>query len=385
MESRDLTSELAADTTPATRGVRRAPALGRVPLLALAAVTLFAGLWGGLLLLGLDLPVADASAATLHGPLMVFGFLGTLVALERAVALGRGWAYAGPVATGVGALVALASPAGSLGPALIAFGGAVLLAGYVAIDRIQRSVHNAVMALGAVVLVTAAVAWLAGATIPDVTYAMAGFLVLTIVGERIELSRAVTPPRWASRALLAAIGALVVGIALSLSWPEVGVRLAGAALLAQALWLARFDVARRTVRMTGLTRYMAAALIAGYFWLAVAGIVWLVAGDATGLTYDAALHSVFIGFVISMVFAHAPVIFPGVLRIRVPYEPRYYAHLGLLHASLALRVFAGDLAGDAVLWKWGGVFNEVAIVLFIASTATAAIGAQRNSPGPRIS
>jgi hypothetical protein len=234
------------------------------------------------------------------------------------------------------------------------------------------------MALGAAALVTAAAAWLSGAVVSEITYLMAGFLVLTIVGERIELSRTVTPPRWARAALLLAVAVLVVGIALSLPHPDAGVRLAGAALLAQAAWLACFDVARRTVRMAGLTRFMATALIAGYFWLAVAGTIWLIAGEASGLTYDAALHTVFIGFVISMVFAHAPVIFPGVLRVSVPYKTRYYAHLGLLHASLALRVFAGDLAGEELLWQWGGALNEAAIVLFIVSTGAAAISARRS-------
>ena len=65
----------------------------RAPLMALALVALFAGLWGGLIRLGLSLPSAVTSAAELHGPLMALGFLGTLVSLERAVALDRPWAY----------------------------------------------------------------------------------------------------------------------------------------------------------------------------------------------------------------------------------------------------------------------------------------------------
>ena len=49
-------------------------------------------------------------------------------------------------------------------------------------------------------------------------------------------------------------------------------------------------------------------------------------------------------FVFAMVFGHAPIIFPAVLRVTVPYHPVFYAPLVLLQASLALRV-AGDAAG----------------------------------------
>src|SRR5579875_1572570 len=74
--------------------VARRRLLARAPLMALALVALFAGLWGGLLRLGLSVPSDLTSAAVVHGPLMTFGFLGTLISLERAVALGRPFVYA---------------------------------------------------------------------------------------------------------------------------------------------------------------------------------------------------------------------------------------------------------------------------------------------------
>ena len=45
-------------------------------------------------------------------------------------------------------------------------------------------------------------------------------------------------------------------------------------ITALVAWLATHDVARRTVRSRGLVRFMAASMLAGYFWLAVAGAVW---------------------------------------------------------------------------------------------------------------
>ena len=49
-----------------------------------------------------------------HGPLMVVGFLGTLIGLERAVALGRLWPYGIPMLSGVSALSALVGLPGQL-------------------------------------------------------------------------------------------------------------------------------------------------------------------------------------------------------------------------------------------------------------------------------
>ena len=57
---------------------------------------------------------------------------------------------------------------------------------------------------------------------------------------------------------------------------------------------------------------------------------------------------------------HAPM-----LRIAVPYRPRFYAYLILLHGSLLLRV-VGDLTLQPDLRRWGGLFNVVAVLLFLA-------------------
>jgi len=48
---------------------------------------LFCGVWAGLLRFGWSLPRGRANLVELHGPLIVFGFLGTVS--ERAVALRR--------------------------------------------------------------------------------------------------------------------------------------------------------------------------------------------------------------------------------------------------------------------------------------------------------
>jgi len=155
---------------------------------------------------------------------------------------------------------------------------------------------------------------------------------------------------------------------------EIGVRLAGVGLIVLALWGAKHDVARRTVKIAGITRFMAVCLLAGYVWLLVGGATWLAAGDLGGsvATYDAALHAVFLGFVMSMIFGHAPVIVPAVLGVRLPFRRWFYAHVLLLHAALLLRI-VGDASGNTVAWQIGGAGTEVAIVVFLAASATAVI------------
>src|SRR5690606_38684333 len=84
-------------------------AAGRLPMLAGAAVALLAGMLGGVALLIVQVP-SPAACMGQHGPLMVLGFLGTLIAVGRAVARRRRWGYGAPALSGRGA-VALAAGA----------------------------------------------------------------------------------------------------------------------------------------------------------------------------------------------------------------------------------------------------------------------------------
>jgi hypothetical protein len=143
----------------------------------------------------------------------------------------------------------------------------------------------------------------------------------------------------------------------------------GLGLIGLTWWLVRHDVARRTVRQHGITRFMAVCLLGGYGWLGAGGAIAAVTGAASpGPPYDAMLHAVFIGFVISMVFAHAPVIFPAVLGLPMPFRGAFYLHVGVLHLSVMLRV-AGDLIDALGRWRvWGGLLNAAALLLFALNT-----------------
>lgn len=340
----------------------------RVPLLVLAIAALLGALWGGLLRLGWPWPLLHPPLLMAHGPLMVSGFLGTLICLERAVALNRRWTYAAPILSGLGALVLMVGGAGWPGPLLLTLGSLWLVAIFVQIIRQQPVLFTATMGLGALSWLVGNLLWLSGRSIPEVVLWWLSFLVITIVGERLELGRVLKQTRWRIATFAGALGLFITGLLLSLLSLDTGMRVSGAGMLALALWLLGYDIARRTVRRTGLTRFIAVALLLGYGWLATGGGLMLWLGDVrAGPAYDAMLHAVFVGFVISMVFGHAPIIFPAVLRIPVTYDWSCYVPLVLLHASLAARL-GGDLLGLLALRQSGGLLNAIAILLFFGNT-----------------
>jgi hypothetical protein len=138
--------------------------------------------------------------------------------------------------------------------------------------------------------------------------------------------------------------------------------------------LLKQDVARRTVRESGLTRFIAVCMLSGYAWLAIGGLIVMVAGGFIpgAASYDAALHALALGFVFSMIFGHAPVIVPSVVRVAVPYSPAFYAPLMLLHASLCVRL-AGDALGGFSWRRDGAVWNAVALAAFVIVTLTSIV------------
>jgi hypothetical protein len=350
------------------------PRPARLALLVLAGIALLAGLVGALLLIGTPMPAAPARFAAGHGVLMTLGFLGTLIALERAVALARPWGFAAPLAAGAGGVALVAGAPVTTAAIALAIGGALLVAIYVAFSRIQPSLHGTVEAIGAGAWVVGAILVAFGQPVPLVVPWLAAFLVLTVMGERLELSAILRPSGTARAVFALAVEVYVAGVTLTLVLPEIGARLAGVGLLAIAGWAVRWDLARRTIRASGVTRYIAACLLLGYGWLAVAGAVWLVAGPVTaGPAYDTALHAVLLGFAISMVFGHAPVILPGVLRVPLPYHPAFYLHLALLHVGLLIRIVGGNLLDIPGAWRLGGTLNVIAILLFLVASVSAAV------------
>jgi len=300
---------------------------------------------------------------------MISGFLGTLITLERAVAMKQKWMYIPPLLSGLGWLVTILMPSLPLGPILLtlaSLGGVMILS---EITRRETALHTVTMLLGALMWLAGNLLWFFGWQIFQVVLFWQAFLVLTIAGERLELSRVLRPSTGQQRIFSGIILVLLAGVVITLINMQVGARLNGAALLSLALWSIHSDIAWRNLKhKLPLTRYIAHCLALGFVWLGVSGGLSLVFGaQVAGPRYDAVLHTVFVGFVISMIFGHAPIIFPAILGAPINFQPAFYIHLILLHISLAARVFA-DFTNLHTLRMWSGLLNEVAILIFIGMT-----------------
>ncbi|MCB8821489.1 hypothetical protein [Microvirga rosea] len=335
----------------------------RLVLLVLGGLSLLTGLWGAMARLGWPLPLGG-TLASLHGPLMICGLFGTLISLERAVALGRRWSYAAPVLSGLGTLLLLTGAPETVGAAAYAAAAIVLAGASLQITIQQPAVFTGTLLFGALAWLAGNVLWLSGHAIPDLVGWWLAFLVLTIAGERLELSRLMPQRRGSEALFLFAVGLLVAGAQNGLL-TENGAILFGLALLITTLWLLRHDIARLNIFRTGQTRFMAACMLSGYTWLGLTGVALIVFSTGqSSFAYDIALHAVLIGFVLSMVFGHALIILPAVARLRLRYAPILYAPLLLLHASVAVRVGAGLF--DWQLGRMGsGILTLVALASFV--------------------
>ncbi|MFJ3055437.1 hypothetical protein [Herbaspirillum sp. NPDC087042] len=335
---------------------------------------LVAAVLGGLLRAGaIGLPLAGSEfigrAAVLHAALMLSSFLGSVIAVERAVALRQRWAYLAPLC-GVAQGACLLLVAGPLSFPLAAAFGVLAALCFVAVNVVllarQPQAHMVVMFAGSL-------AWLVGNGVyawqQDAGLALLwwfAFVVLTITAERLEMARLMPRHPLSRPLLMVALLCLLAGLVTAMFDLRHGCLLFGVALLMLALWLVTFDVARRTVRTHGLSRYMALCLLSGYGWLMLSGLAWMVQAlelEQGIALRDVALHALALGFVMSMVMGHAPVILPAVARVKVLFGPWFYAPLALLHGALPLR--CAGAWGHPGLRSLGALLNAVAIALFV--------------------
>ena len=341
--------------------------LARLPILLLGMFSLIGGVLAGLARLDWAVPDVALAAAGGHGALMISAFFGTVISLERAVALGQRWAYLAPAMAGAGGVALLAGAPLLLAQGFAVLAGVVMVAASVAVLRRLVAPFTIVLAIGALCWLVGNLAWLGSGAVNVAVPWWLAFLVLTIAGERLELSRFIPTPVAAQRVFLGLVATVVGGALLSFWQGRFGLLVFAGGLLALALWLLRFDIAWRNARRDGLPRFIAICLLSGYVWLVFAGLLGLAGGFEPGHALrDSSLHAVGLGFVFSMVFGHAPIIFPAVARVKIPYHPAFYLPLLVLHASLLLRV-VGGVSGEFSVLREGGLANAVALLLFIAT------------------
>jgi hypothetical protein len=336
--------------------------------IVLVALALLTGIAGGLLRVGVVVGSAAPAqwlgqAALAHAALMICAFLGTVIGIERAVAVKLPAAFLAPLASALGGVCLLLGQGAAAGWLMVL--ASIAFTGVNIVVVLRQWAPHTLLLLGS------AGTWLAG----NVLFATGqggaavlpwwfAFLVMTIAAERLEMTRLMRRRPLAPWLLAGVLAAMMAGATLSALPGALGGVLYGGSLVLLALWLLAFDIARRTVFAQGLSRYMAVCLLGGYAWLAVSGAAW--AATALGLPLrDVALHALGLGFVFSMMMGHAPVILPAVARIKLQFGAFFYVPLAGLHLSLVLRLFWGatDMAQRAV----GATLNAAAIARFAAT------------------
>ena len=107
--------------------------------------------------------------------------------------MGRRWVYIAPILSGLGALVSLVGL--SIGLTLLTTGSLALIAVFGEIIRRQPASFTYTMVFGAALWAAGNVLLLDGWPIFRVVWWWAGYLVLTIAGERLEMARLTWFPR----------------------------------------------------------------------------------------------------------------------------------------------------------------------------------------------
>jgi hypothetical protein len=358
----------------------------RFLMILTVVVALIGGLSTGLARLGWDMSLPNRDWLMLHGALMICGFLGTLIGLERAVALAGRFpaSVIVPAVNAVGTVGLLLFPQSVFPKLIITLSSAGFVGLFVVMYRLHPSRDVVIMALGAVSWLVGNVFWASGSMIYEVVHLWTAFLILTIIGERLELSRVRRLPHAAEAQLIGAVGVYLMGVFLTLIKLDLGIRILGFGAVLIAIWLLYYDIAGRTIRQKGLPRFIASCLLTGYLWLFVGGLMAIWKGAIyAGVDYAMVLHAFLLGFVFSMIFGHAPIIIPALTGLQVKYTPIFYGHLILLHVTLTYRMY-GNLVLDMTARRYGGLLNVVAILLFMGVMAVTVIRSNRHEKVPTV-
>ena len=142
----------------------------------------------------------------------------------------------------------------------------------------------------------------------------------------------------------------------------------GLALACVSIWLLRNDLIAINLKKHSVSLFIGITLLCGYIALLLTGIFFFLRSDQW-FTYDAMVHCFFLGFAFSMIFAHGPMILPGILGINAtPFSKVLYLWMILLQTSWMMRIF-GDVLSSLEIRKLSGLLSVVAILGYFITMA----------------
>jgi len=344
-------------------------------VLPFVLIAMVLGILSGLLRMGWSIPMGPVAGE--HGALMVGSFLGTLICLERIVALKKKWMYVIPIVSGFSLIFFLLGQQ-QMAFVLLTLGSLGLI--YIYIDLIARFNEHYfyIMMIGAVGWAVGNIIMIIKPFYPQAAPWWIVFILLTVFGERLELSKFLPKSRKKTNFMIIAIAVYIFGM--MIPYHSTGRFITGAGIMLMAAWLFRYDLARKSSKSQGIHRFTGTLLLAGYFWLIVCGGLMVLEVN-TSFHYDAMLHAFFLGFTFSMIFAHAPIIFPGVAGLPIkPFHNSLFIWAAALQLSILIRIVS-SLTMDMAWRTYSGFMNALVILLFFINLLLLIITKQRKSVG----
>lgn len=366
----------------------------RLFLLFLAAVGALMGLNAALIRASIPAVVNRAPLGDGHGVFMVFGFLGGAIGLERAVAYRAGSpkkptsGFLAPAFAGIGSVLMVmeALPFVSRETSFAPFAfmatypqalpgiawtlSMIALTGiYVGVWHRQQSVAVLIQLLGAALGVLGVALWARGVEAQILAPWWMTYLVLTIVGERIELARVAFIAHNVEWRIFFSAVAFAVSLAVCLVVPSVGYPLMGVTSGTMLLLAITHDTARKTYKIKGVTGFMGTCMLVGYAWALLASAIWIFSPTGfSGYWRDLAIHALALGFTMSMVAAHASMIIPSITRRPMKYSPVLWVGWSVMQLGLFVRLL-GTTRGDTLLWQWGDGISIGGMLVMMATVA----------------
>jgi hypothetical protein len=234
---------------------------------------------------------------------------------------------------------------------------------------------NALMFMGSLFQVLALLVFLITQSYPMAMAAWFLSFLFTIVGERLHLSNFLPVKKNQFYSLYAGLVIAVAGTALYHSFSPLPAALG---FLFLAIWLLQNDIIQVVIKKNGFYAYLGYVLGTGYVWLAIFSVLSSFRSE-NYWHYDAVVHSFFAGFILNMIIAHAPVIFPAVLGIKgKPFSRWLYVPFILLNVFNLVRISA-DVMQLPETRRWAGIFSGLAFLSFIFLMAGLMIRLHQNA------
>lgn len=337
-------------------------------LLPFILIALLSGLLSGWARLGWEFSLAFTTPTSVaqHGIIMVSGFLGSLILLEKIVFLHNRWFLLLPLINVLSIPLFLFDFQPIAMIFLLIGSTAMVCTAVYFVLQYKESYHYLLLG-GTVLLWIGNFKLLINGFYPATLPYWIGFFLLVIVGERLEMSRFLPISRFKINILWTLLLTWIIGI-LFIPFHSKTFALNSILLSGIAFWLLQNDMPKHSIKKVGLHRFVGINLIIAYLWLFLFGI-WQFLPFQTTFGYDAYIHLYFIGFVLSMVLAHAPIILPSVLRLGIkPFHTMMYVWIGIIQISLMIRLIS-DVTEDTTWRKIGGLMNGIGFVGYLGTVA----------------